>query len=129
MVGYADLTGAVELRNSVSDRFGVELPATVTFDCPTPQALAGFIAARTAPDSTVAESPHMSAVASEASLESIRAQLQSAVDELLGFAVERDQPLMEAGLDSIGDNLAPSRQLDIQAMAVSFCFCARSLTR
>ena len=37
--------GAVELRNAVSAKFGVELPATVTFDYPTVAAMAGFLAA------------------------------------------------------------------------------------
>lgn len=38
--------GAVELRNAVIVKFGIELPATVTFDYPTIEALAGFVAAR-----------------------------------------------------------------------------------
>ncbi len=37
-------TGAVELRNSLGARFGVELPATVTFDYPTITTLAGYLA-------------------------------------------------------------------------------------
>lgn len=36
--------GAVELRNSLGARFGIELPATVTFDYPTVATLAGFLA-------------------------------------------------------------------------------------
>lgn len=52
-----DSIGAVELRNAVSASFGLELPATVTFDYPTASALAGFIAARTAVSDTGAADP------------------------------------------------------------------------
>ena len=38
-----DSIGAVELRNAVSSFLGVDLPATVTFDYPSLQALAGYI--------------------------------------------------------------------------------------
>ena len=41
--------GAVELKNAVSAKFGVELPATVTFDYPSTAALAGFLATRMTP--------------------------------------------------------------------------------
>ena len=41
--------GAVELRNAVAAKFGVELPATVTFDYPSIAALAGFLASRLGP--------------------------------------------------------------------------------
>ena len=39
-----DSLGAVELRNSLSSLFGIDLPATVTFDYPTASELAGFLA-------------------------------------------------------------------------------------
>jgi len=38
----------VELRNAISARFGIELPATITFDYPSIEALAGFLAERLA---------------------------------------------------------------------------------
>ena len=48
--------GAVELRNALTSRFGVELPATVTIDYPSISALAGYIASNTdSLDSGVAE--------------------------------------------------------------------------
>lgn len=37
-------TGAVDLRNALASRFGVELPATAVYDYPTPAALAAQIA-------------------------------------------------------------------------------------
>lgn len=39
--------GAVQLRNELSSTFGLALPPTITFDYPTPAALAAFIAAQT----------------------------------------------------------------------------------
>lgn len=44
-----DSLAAVELRNAVSQKFGVVLPVTVTFDYPTASALAGFVATQVAP--------------------------------------------------------------------------------
>lgn len=41
--------GSVELGNSVSAVFDMELPATATFDHPTVSALAAFIASRLSP--------------------------------------------------------------------------------
>ena len=42
-----DSIGAVELRNAVSAAFGMELPATATFDYPSAEALAPYIAGKT----------------------------------------------------------------------------------
>lgn len=44
-----DSLGAVELRNSLASRFGVELAATVTIDYPTAAALAMHIASLAQP--------------------------------------------------------------------------------
>lgn len=41
-----DSLGAVELRNSLANRFGHELSATLIFDYPTIAALSGFLAER-----------------------------------------------------------------------------------
>ncbi len=39
-----DSLGAVELRTSLSAKFGVDLPATLVFDYPSVAALTGFLA-------------------------------------------------------------------------------------
>lgn len=41
--------GAVQLRNAITERFGVELPATAALDFPTVLALAGYVAQSLAP--------------------------------------------------------------------------------
>jgi hypothetical protein len=93
--------GSVELRNAVAENFSVELAATVTFDHPTAQALAAHIAARIAPAADAAARPLAAAAGDRRSAQSdvrrIERQLQEAVAPVLG-----DQPLVEAGLDSIG---------------------------
>ena len=51
-----DSLGAVELRNALSKQFGLELPATLTFDYPTSAAISGFIADSIAPMPAVVDS-------------------------------------------------------------------------
>ncbi|GIL68019.1 hypothetical protein Vafri_21296, partial [Volvox africanus] len=41
-----DSLGAVELRNALEGRLGVQLPSTLVFDYPTPAAVSEFIAAQ-----------------------------------------------------------------------------------
>ena len=97
--------GSVELRNAVAEKFGVELAATVTFDHPTVHALALQIASRLAPANAAVRPPAAAVDASQAvtaTAPRIAAQLHAAVAGLLGYAVQSDLPLMEAGLDSIG---------------------------
>ena len=43
-----DSLGAVEVRNAVASKFGVEVPATITFDYPSVRALAGFVLSKMA---------------------------------------------------------------------------------
>jgi hypothetical protein len=75
-----DSIAAVELRNTVSAKFGVDLPATATFDYPTADALARFIAGRAAEGSADAwPQPVMVSVP----VPSTAAAVQHIADELI----------------------------------------------
>ena len=52
-----DSIASVELRNAISTAFGLELPATATFDYPTIAALAGFVLSRQPAGPTAADTP------------------------------------------------------------------------
>lgn len=96
--------GAVELRNVLQSKVGDELPATLTFDYPSVGALAGYLTSRAATSTQQAPTQSNAAQAQNAaaSQQAIEATLQGIVAELLGAEVSPQQPLMEAGLDSLG---------------------------
>lgn len=114
------IAGAVQLQNELSASFGLELPPTVTFDYPTPAALARFTAGQAAnrpagASPTTQRLPPADAVipaASEAATAGpaaargaadVTAAVASIVATVLGAEVAQDEPLMAAGLDSLGE--------------------------
>jgi acyl carrier protein len=114
-----DSLGAVQLRNEMSAAFGIELPPTITFDYPTPAALAKFIAAQAPsgaldpgampadspaaapPGGDAAVAPPAAAAAQQPPL-SVLPDIMDIVAGVVGVAVGAEDPLMASGLDSLG---------------------------
>ena len=113
--------GAVELRNAVGARFGIDLPATVSFDYPSIDALAGYISGQAAGGSM---QPQGQAPLEQQDLEAARQAVLSLLLDtaagLVGAEVAPDQPLMEAGLDSIG-GLGTARGMRSANMSLWVC--------
>lgn len=127
-----DSLGAVELRTALNKAFSVDLPATVTFDFPSVSALAGCIQTEleavakeeeeedwahhllqegptevpqqsNAVRSITVDAPAIQRQQQEGlSAAQVGQKVSAAVNRLLGSQVASDQPLMEAGMDSLG---------------------------
>ena len=117
-----DSMGAVELRTALANTFSLDLPATITFDFPTTAALAAYVASQASPSQTThgamtfpqtavnfLQASNMDGLVSRdvsdglmVTPQQVQGQLQQAVQSMLGGPIGADQPLMEAGLDSLG---------------------------
>lgn len=96
--------GTVELRNSIGQKFQVDVPATLVFDYPTVTDIARYLAGRLAPgEALAAGGANKQQAPSRLHASEVLAQLQSIVADMLGSAVASDLPLMQAGLDSLGE--------------------------
>jgi acyl carrier protein/3-oxoacyl-(acyl-carrier-protein) synthase len=115
-----DSLGAVELRNALMTHLGVELPVTAAFDYPSVTSIVGYVHSLSPPPAALDnESDHLqgdyvpredsnitvtqsSLWTSANTVEAIKSQVMATVRDVLGSEVEADEPLMNAGLDSLG---------------------------
>lgn len=100
-----DSLGAAELRNSIARHFGVqpvELVPTLVFDYPTVTALAGYLTTEIMESSGSEKLPQGTRPTSDEQAELLHLQLLDLVTSILGTRVDPDEPLMDAGLDSLG---------------------------
>ena len=107
-----DSLGTVELKNALESLCGSELPATLVFDYPTVSALAAHLSVLVAPskeekdvgyysDGISVPSPKAKLPVSKTTV-NLDVEVQNAVKSVIGKNVDPEEPLMAAGLDSLG---------------------------
>ena len=97
-----DSLSSVELRNALQARFDLDLPVTVMFDHPTVQALARFISSQLLEKEPAGQELQVVRSSPAAALQDLVGELQGIVVGVLGNSVDVDEPLMAAGVDSLG---------------------------
>jgi len=107
-----DSLGTVELKNALESTCGIELPSTLVFDYPTVGALATHLSVIAIPskededigyysDEIHVPSPKAKLPMSMKAV-NLDAEVQNAVKSVIGKNVDPEEPLMAAGLDSLG---------------------------
>ena len=113
MAAGIDSLGAVELRDAFQEAIGVQLPGTLLFDYPTIRAMATHLArlvpsaakpatSATGPTLDTSAGGHEMSGAAGTMLREVHAQVGGIVKQVMGMEVGPVEPLMAAGLDSLG---------------------------
>ena len=92
-----DSLAMAEVSSSIVSALGVQLPSTVAFDYPSIGEISIFI------DSQLFPAPaHLTQLSSAMRVSAIQNQVGGAIAAVLGRELDPDEPLMDAGLDSLG---------------------------
>ena len=91
-----DSTGVITLSNSIGEEVGVNLPATIAYDYPTPLELSSFVARVSKQD----KSKYKYDISY--THKSLIERVSQIVSEVVGKSLEVNEPLMKSGLDSVG---------------------------
>ncbi len=87
-LGFDSLT-AVELRNVLAAQFGMSLPASLVFDCPTIEAIAGYLDERL---SSIAPAPIVPPRAQDEEVSRILSQIEQVTDDDVELLLRRKEP-------------------------------------
>ena len=130
-----DSLGAVELRDTLATQFAMDIPATLVFDHPSTAAIAAFLSSRmsmahpsipsrpAAAASTAAGRPVGTPHSATPGKDDVMSIILETLQELVGLQVQPMQPLMDAGLDSLGtvelrSSLSSRFSLDLPATVI-----------
>jgi acyl carrier protein len=103
MAAGLDSLASVEFQNSLETRMGAKMPGTLIFDYPTVESLVDFLARQQSAAGSAAPAAELAAVDAEEHLRQVQSDVAAVVAEVLGVAqVAPEEPLMAAGLDSLG---------------------------
>lgn len=93
--------GAVELRNTLAAQLNMSLPASLVFDYPSIKDIAECVVGLTRTASVQSHSLPPNGMAVEAQQQVVVA-VKSAVQHIINADIGIDEPLMNAGVDSLG---------------------------
>lgn len=99
-------SGAVELKNRISQAVNMDLPGMLVFDYPTIKSIVGFLREIQPQDSASDVQDAISAVAkpsrrAAAPSKDVENLVMSAIRSIMGAEVPLGEPLAQAGLDSL----------------------------
>ena len=126
MAAGLDSLGAVELRNSLEGRLGVQLPGTLVFDYPTTAALAGYLARRLAPQAAGSTSDSFSGQldlfagvpAGAAALMAPASLAASGGTAVVGMATRSPKGALRSSMAAVdGTAVVPLERWDLQEQA------------